>query len=150
MTASIKVLQFALETKFGKKNATNIFMLANLTINPSVAVEMILGLYTEPQLPVSIPNTKWKANLKFMSYNALEETVQYSYNEIEDKYSHTLKETGEVLMVNDKPYTESQYYAAKRVGISKDAFIEQYDSITKKVISDRTRETTMPVCDWHQ
>lgn len=77
------IIKIALSSKFSTEQIDNVMEIAAATPNPEVAVEILLGIYQPPVIPVSPVNLKnfdsTKRNIVFSSYDKYGEQVFYKY-----------------------------------------------------------------------
>ena len=77
------IIKIALSSKFSTEQIDNVMEIAAATPNPEVAVEILLGIYQPPVIPVSPVNLKnfdsSKRNIVFSHYDKYGEQVFYKY-----------------------------------------------------------------------
>jgi hypothetical protein len=77
------IIKIALSSKFSTEQIDNVMEIAAATPNPEVAVEILLGIYQPPVIPVSPVNLKnfdsSKRNIVFSHYDKYNEQVSYKY-----------------------------------------------------------------------
>ena len=83
------IITVALSSKFTAEQMEGVLEIIHATPNPEVAVEILLGIYEMPKLPLEPVNLKsfdsTKRNIVLKSYDKFHETVSYTY--------HTMKTT---------------------------------------------------------
>ena len=78
--------------------------LINNSENPTVALQLIEGTYTEPVIPSSVYDSKRESTLSFISFNKWNNKVEFSF--LRHKY---YTEEG-----NDYAWTKSEKYCIKK------------------------------------
>lgn len=83
-----KLLQKLLEVSFPGLNIDAIKEVVNATPNPSVALETLLGIYEDPEIPETpglyLTNMYTnRYNFKFISYDKFQNKVKYTFQEKE-------------------------------------------------------------------
>lgn len=77
------IVTIALSSKFTAEQMEGVLEIVHATPNPEVAVEILLGIYEEPKLPVSPVNVKnfdsTKRNIVLSGYDKFNELVSYKY-----------------------------------------------------------------------
>ena len=77
------IVTIALSSKFTAEQMEGVLEIIGATPNPEVAVEILLGIYEAPKLPVSPVNVKVfdsnKRNIVFSGYDKFNELVSYKY-----------------------------------------------------------------------
>ena len=82
-TESIERVALAASYSLSDDMVDNMMSVCNGTPNPRRAIEILLGLYKEPKVSKTIPDSKERINCKFMFFDKWEDMVQYSYNRVE-------------------------------------------------------------------
>lgn len=139
-----KIIKAALEAKFVGMDVSPVVDVINATPNPIVAAEILLGLYEQPVLPVTLPDTKTEVNRKIIDYDRFKNEVKYSYNSREAVEVWVKKEDKES---NNLPDYKSEnllkgYYASdvcKKVFLPEEEFRKLY---TQVYIYGKVSETT--------
>lgn len=78
------LIEYTLKSKF-EGNVDGIMQVLKATENPVIAAEILLGIYKEPEIP-KFPHknsafNNYKANIEFVSYDPIKDSVTYSYQE---------------------------------------------------------------------
>ena len=139
-----KIIKAALEAKFVGVDVSPVVDVINATPNPIVAAEILLGLYVQPVLPETLPDTKTEVNRKIIAYDRFKNEVKYSYNSREAVEVWVKKEDKES---NNLPDYKSEnllkgYYASdvcKKVFLPEEEFRKLY---TQVYIYGKVSETT--------
>ena len=139
-----KIIKAALEAKFVGMDVSPVVDVINATPNPIVAAEILLGLYVQPVLPETLPDTKTEVNRKIIDYDRFKNEVEYSYNSREAVEVWVKKEDKES---NNLPDYKSEnllkgYYASevcKKVSLPEEEFRKLY---TQVYIYGKVSETT--------
>lgn len=139
-----KIIKAALEAKFVGMDVSPVVDVINATPNPIVAAEILLGLYEQPVLPETLPDTKTEVNRKIIDYDRFKNEVEYSYNSREAVEVWVKKEDKES---NNLPDYKSEnllkgYYASdvcKKVSLPEEEFRKLY---TQVYIYGKVSETT--------
>lgn len=77
-----KIIRIALEARYPEIDA--LIEVVNATANPTIAAEILLGIYEEPKIP-SYPCERWisyneeRKNIKFISFEKFKQEITYSY-----------------------------------------------------------------------
>jgi hypothetical protein len=83
------IVTIALSSKFTAEQMEGVLEIVHATPNPEVAVEILLGIYEEPKLPVSPVNVKnfdsTKRNIVLSGYDKFNEMVSYKYYTMKTK-----------------------------------------------------------------
>jgi|GEM_PF-5112402 len=100
-----KVIKVALESKFPSEKGfgiTRILEVIEATPNPTIATEILLGIYEEPVIPHKNVIHKNEGELTFVSYNKWQDRVNYSYDQIETRSAYFPKsiDKSEVTLEN--------------------------------------------------
>ncbi len=139
-----KIIKAALEAKFAGMDVSPVVDVINATPNQIVAAEILLGLYEQPVLPETLPDTKMEVNRKIIDYDRFKNEVEYSYNSREAVEVWVKKEDKES---NNLPDYKSEnllkgYYASdvcKKVSLPEEEFRKLY---TQVYIYGKVSETT--------
>jgi hypothetical protein len=91
--------EIALATKFPQETISSLIEIVNATVNPTVAMETLLGIYTEPT--ISQVKTDTDKLLFFISYNKWDDRVSYYYNDYDSKHIYVSKDTDSNLINED-------------------------------------------------
>jgi hypothetical protein len=77
------IVTIALSSKFTAEQIEGVLEIVHATPNPEVAVEILLGIYEEPKLPLEPVNLKnfdnTKRNIVLSGYDKFNELVSYKY-----------------------------------------------------------------------
>lgn len=83
------IVTIALSSKFTNEQMEGVLEIVNATPNPEVAVEILLGIYEEPKLPLEPVNPKLfdntKRNMVLKHYDKFNETVSFTYHMMKQK-----------------------------------------------------------------
>ena len=139
-----KIIKAALEAKFVGMDVSPVVDVINATPNTIVAAEILLGLYVQPVLPETLPDTKTEVNRKIIDYDRFKNEVKYSYNSREAVEVWVKKEDKES---NNLPDYKNEnllkgYYASdvcKKVSLPEEEFRKLY---TQVYIYGKVSETT--------
>ena len=139
-----KIIKAALEARFIGMDVSPVVDVINATPNPIVAAEILLGLYVQPVLPETLPDTKTEVNRKIIDYDRFKNEVKYSYNSREAVEVWVKKEDKES---NNLPDYKSEnllkgYYSSdvcKKVSLPEEEFRKLY---TQVYIYGKVSETT--------
>jgi hypothetical protein len=81
-----KIVKAALTAKFTNVNIEHLIEIINATPNAVVATEIMLGVYSEPEIAHKRVDSKGSEGiLTFKSYNKWENRVHYSYTYVEKR-----------------------------------------------------------------
>lgn len=86
-----KVIKVALESKFPSEKGygiNRILEVIEATPNPTIATEILLGIYEEPVIPHKRVIHKNDGELTFVSYDKWRDRVDYSYEVAETKNAY--------------------------------------------------------------
>ena len=101
----MKVMYYALASKFGTESVDKIMEVIGATPNPEMATEILLGIYEEPRIPNTVVNAqglvKTATNIDYW-----ERRVCYSYEEEQRKHMYVDKDadTSLITLENFKEY----------------------------------------------
>lgn len=146
-----KIIAFALSSKFGK-NIEPIMEVIAATGNPTVASEILLGLYEAPEIPFQdsmLENQQDnKAEIHFQYYDRFKDEVSFSYCRIIRKEAWFKK--GDISIepniVSERYYSED---AAKELKMSIEEFKETHERAEYHTeVSDKTQFDTKSLADW--
>ena len=101
-----KVYKAALESKFHGASVENLLKVIYATSNPEVAMELMLDIYDEPVIEQYVVHDTNGKKLNFMSFNAFEKEVNYSYEQNKTVHIYISKDV-DVSEINCENY---QYY----------------------------------------
>jgi len=124
--------EIALATKFPQETISSLIEIVNATVNPTVAMETLLGIYTEPT--ISQVKTDTDKLLFFISYNKWDDRVLYYYNDYDSKHIYVSKDTDTDLINEDNykdfevKYSSNNCYGF-RVKLSTMKRYEGYESL---------------------
>jgi hypothetical protein len=83
------IVTIALSSKFTKEQMEGVLEIVHATPNPEVAVEILLGIYEQPKLPLEPVNPKLfdsaKRNMVLKHYDKFNETVSFTYHMMKQK-----------------------------------------------------------------
>jgi hypothetical protein len=123
--------EIALATKFPQETISSLIEVANATADPTVAIETLLGIYTEPT--ISQVKTDTDKLLFFVSYNKWSDRVIYYYNDNASKHIYVSKDT-DTDLINEDNYKDfevkySSNCKAFNVKLSTMKRYEDYESL---------------------
>ena len=101
----MKVMYYALASKFGTESVDKIMEVIGATPNPEMATEILLGIYEEPRIPNAVVNAqglvKTATNIDYW-----ERRVCYSYEEETRKHMYVDKDadTSLITLENYREY----------------------------------------------
>ena len=104
----MKVMHYALMSKFGTESVDKIMEVVCATPNPEMAVEILLGIYEETKLESVVVYRGVKGQEQFrtlMSVDFWKNEVHYQYNAEITKYIYIHKDTDRSLITPEN-YTE--------------------------------------------
>lgn len=148
-----KLIAFALSTKFGE-NIEPIMEVIAATGNPTVASEILLGIYEEPE--IAFKNTMLanqqdnKIDIEYQCYDRFKDEVTFRYHRVIRKEAWFRKDAA---VHNDETIASDRYWsedAAKQLKMSQDEFKETYERIEYAVeIEARYMTGTKSVREWN-
>lgn len=145
------IIQFALSTKFGN-DIEPIMEVIAATGNAGVAAEIILGIYTEPEIPgvnkVFDNHKDDKVNIKFEHYDRFKEQVSYSYQRVKSKHAWFKKgdEPVKENIVSERYWSED---AAKELELDQDDFNKDFHRVAYHTeIESQTNHSNKYLSDW--
>jgi hypothetical protein len=146
-----KIIQFALSAKFGK-DIENLMDIIAATHNPEVAAEVLLGIYTEPEIPnrieiMHVEKTN-RTDVQFTMYDKYTNLVYYKYRDIETHSAWFRKghDIIEANIANKRRWSED---AARELGITEAELKENFDYASyKHQINDVIRTGECDLQDW--
>lgn len=124
------ILTIALASKFTTEQVNSILEVVHATNNPDVAIEILLGIYEEPKLPMEPVNPRkfdsTKRNMLLTSYDKFSEQVSYQYYTMKTKFGWIEKGVTVDLanIVSTRRYSED---AAAELKLTPDAFKSTHD-----------------------
>lgn len=129
-----KIIEVALKAKFTGIDVNPILEIINATPNPLIATEILLGVYEQPVIPKTLPDTNTEVNREVIGYDRFNNEVRYTYNRREATEVWVKKEDKES---NNLPDYKSEnllrgYYASdvcKKVSLPEEAFRELYTQV---------------------
>jgi hypothetical protein len=102
----MKVMYYALASKFGTESVDKIMEVIGATQNPEMATEILLGIYEQPKIPNAVVNSqglvKTAVNIDYWCHK-----VTYSYEEETRQHMYVDKDTDTSLITLDN-YQEYQ------------------------------------------
>jgi hypothetical protein len=117
----------ALSTEFKREQIKDLLRVSQATGNIHVAIEILLGLYVEPEFPVN--PTKYKnasqQNIEFVSYDPFTDRVNYRYKRAMGKDGWVDKQTQK--MVSERYYPSDAMEELGIVGMGESTFREKYE-----------------------
>ena len=101
----MKVMYYALASKFGTESVDKIMEVIGATPNPEMATEILLGIYEEPRIPNAVVNAKGLVKTA-TNIDYWERRVSYSYEEETRKHLYVDKDadTSLITLENFKEY----------------------------------------------
>jgi len=149
-----KLIQFALSTKFGEDIAA-IMDVITATPNPTVATEILLGLYEEPEVlrtdEVLHYASDEKTNIRFNYYDRFTLNVHFSHQRIINKSAwfkkYAITDPSEETIISDKYWEED---AARSLGMTQEKFVEEHERrIYHTEVASQIRNGSMSLHDWN-
>ena len=96
----MKVMYYALASKFGTESVDKFMEVVGATPNPEMATEILLGIYEEPEIPNAVVNAKGlvktATNIDYWGHR-----VSYSYEEETRKHLYVDKDADTSLITLD-------------------------------------------------
>jgi hypothetical protein len=142
-----KIIKALLQAKFPTLNVEDLLEVINATANPTIATELLCGLYEVPKIEGFGKDIHSEVNRVFLSFDKYNNKVFYSYNKRESKQVDVLRARIEEPTFETK--SMSGYYnseKAKALGITEEEFKTLYESVTvfgKVEETSRTSETSL-------
>lgn len=104
-----KVYKAALESKFHGASVENLLKVIYATSSPEVAMELMLDIYDEPVIEQFVVHDTNGKKLNFMSFNAFEKEVVYSYEQNKTVHIYISKDVdvSEITSENYQDYRKS-------------------------------------------
>jgi len=148
-----KIIEFALSTKFGKDIEAIMEVIA-ATENPTVASEILLGLYEEPEIAyknaILANQQDNKIDIEYQCYDRFKDEVTFRYHRVIRKEAWFKK--GDMPhkdhIASDRHWTED---AAKQLGLSVDEFKETHERVAYHTEIESSYSTTKKSArDWNE
>lgn len=150
------IVTIALGSKFTASQIDSVLEIIHATPNPTVAVEILLGIYEEPVLPVAPANPqnfeRSKRNIVLSGYDKFHETVSYKYLSMKTK-SGWIKNGDDLDIANIA--SDNRWYenAADSLKIDQKVFKDLYTYHTLDVELEKDSEGNPKLysdtCDLH-
>ena len=143
-----KIIAKALST--AQPSTEALLQIINATQNPTVATEILLGIYEAPAIsPTTLISMDDETNHKFVSYDPFADQVTYSYNKIIKEYGW-IYNGSDIIKENIVSTKSDSYYACKELSIRE---IDFRASHTRhefgSTIEDRLRTDTVSLNRWN-
>lgn len=109
---SVKIIDILLTSslKVNKKHMEQLKTLVNTSPNPTLALELLLGVYEMPNVVDKTIIIKGRETpCKVISYNPVKERVNYSYEKVNAKQFWVNKEIEKPILPTYKQLAEEQY-----------------------------------------
>ena len=110
----MKVMYYALESKFGTESVDKIMEVVGATPNPEMAVEILLGIYEQPKIPNAVVNAqglvKTAVHIDYWSHS-----VTYSYEEETRKHMYVDKDADTSLITLDNYQEYERDYGSDNI-----------------------------------
>lgn len=110
----MKVMYYALESKFGTESVDKIMEVVGATPNPEMAAEILLGIYEEPKIPNAVVNAKGlvktATNIDYWKHR-----VSYSYEEETRKHLYVDKDADTSLITLDNYQEYERDYGSNNI-----------------------------------
>lgn len=129
----MKIIEQLLRLTFPTINVDQLMEVIGATKSPETAVEILCGLYEEPQIPkmINYPN---RGVCKFISYDKWESKVSYSYHRPDTKNAYfpkgTLKEDINMSNFDELKDKNGNYNTHESITINTGTFTETKDSMS--------------------
>ena len=147
-----KIIKALLQAKFPTLNVEDLLEVINATANPTIATEVLCGLYESPKVEGFGKDTNSEVNRVFLSYDKYNNKVMYSYNKRKHKVVDVLKARTEEPTFETKEM--SGYYTsdkAKALGITEEEFKTLYESvIVFGEIEESSRTSEISLESWNK
>ena len=143
-----KIIAKALST--AQPTTEALLQIINATQNPTVATEILLGIYEAPAIsPTTLISREDETNHKFVSYDPFADQVTYSYNQIVKEYGWIYNGSN-IIEENIVSKKSDSYYACKELGISETDFRANHTRhIFNSKVEDRLRTDTASLSRWN-
>ena len=97
----MKVMHYALASKFGTESVDKIMEVVGATPNPEMDAEILLGIYNEPKLEGMVIHSRTKGTDQIRTLTSADfwkDEVHYQYNSERIKYIYIHKDTDRSLI----------------------------------------------------
>lgn len=113
-----KIIKALLQAKFQDVNTDALLEVISNTRNPSIATEIICGLYEEPEIPLKVKNEE--IEYTFINYDKWNDKVHYSYKKKKLMQGYFPKGTKkeDITLENFKEKVEAWSSSKEQVNIS--------------------------------
>jgi len=155
-----KIQKLALESIFGENGkmpidtVDSIIKIINSSKDPELSLEIILGIYEEPCIPETSPDTMRESSRKFFKFDPFAESYsRVIYTCLEHEISVVWIKKDDLCWTDDsiKPTIVSERYyssdAAKDAGLEDSEFYDEYKRIVKKRgkagVVEKTKSTSL-------
>ena len=147
-----KIVKALLEAKFPTINVEDLLEVVNATPNPTIATEVLCGLYESPFVNKTKEDSDSEVEKELVSYNKYENRVLYSYFKRESRRVTVLKERTEEPTFETKDikgYYKSE--KAKELGLTEEEFLKLYEEVVVygKTHENRT-QSSMSLEQWNK
>jgi len=110
----MKVMYYALESKFGTESVDKIMEVVGATDNPEMATEILLGIYEQPKIPNTVVNAqglvKTAVHIDYWGHK-----VTYSYEEETRKHMYVDKDADTSLITPDNYQEYERDYGSDNI-----------------------------------
>ena len=110
----MKVMYYALESKFGTESVDKIMEVIGATQNPEMATEILLGIYEQPKIPNAVVNAqglvKTAVHIDYWGHK-----VTYSYEEETRKHMYVDKDADTSLITLDNYQEYERDYGSDNI-----------------------------------
>ena len=146
------IMRFALEKVYAEK--TDLMLtLISATPHPQISAEILLGIYQKPDLrgtDTKEYDAESKTNIRFISLNDIEQTVEFEYNPVNKKYGWVMKGTQnptEEDVIGGDRWADNM---SRKMGISETELKENYEYVMyhHEIRPTRVREV-MELSTWY-
>ena len=157
------LMRIALSTRFDSRFTPELMRVVNATVNPQLAVAILLGEYNEPVIPRNIMHTKDNAfgkhcsnrcNLAFVSYSPFTNEVEYTYNGEKTTEAWVPKSENDLHPSQRTGVSKTRWSddAAKELGISHDDFgnLYTYEVISREWDYEKLLTATCDLQKWFE
>ncbi len=144
----LALINWADKKNIGGADLQVIAEIMEATPNATVALELLLGVFDEPKIPLAPVGKIGYSNRKliaFESYNKFKDEVTYKYCVAKEKTAWVLKGSKEELMFSmlEGPITDWEPNAyAKQLGITVEEVRKDYERVTVHDTPDETKSLT--------
>jgi hypothetical protein len=142
-----KIIAKALST--AQPTTEALLQLINATQNPTVATEILLGIYEAPAIsPTTLISRDDETNYTFIFHNPFTDEVTYSYNQIIKEYGW-IYNGSDIIEENIVSKKSDSYYACQQLGLTEKEFKANHTRHEfGSTIETRFRSNTVSLNRW--